>query len=59
MWGEFKVGKSPSLKTAQRAARDYHGDNFILYHFLPEEIGRLSGLASGLAAFPMIEGLYE
>lgn len=44
---EDKFGYSARLSRAQRRAMAELGDNFILYHTTPDDIGRLAGLLGG------------
>lgn len=56
---EFKLGDARPLQGSQRLAREWLGDNFTLYHFVPEDVGQLAGMGAGFFGNPLADRIPE
>ncbi len=52
---EDKFGEGATLSPNQALARDRLGPNFLLYHFLPSDVGRILGMPAAAVAPHMVE----
>ena len=56
---EDKFGPRARLSDGQELAQQVLRDNFILYHFTPEDVGRIVAQTGTIVATPVADFLYD